>query len=62
MIENKEWKKKKLETIAEESGFNNRNTFAIAFKKMYGQSPSEYMKRVRMENLGSYDEKYSATG
>ncbi|MBS1659818.1 MAG: helix-turn-helix transcriptional regulator [Bacteroidetes bacterium] len=46
-IENEEWKMKKLEAIAEESGFNNRNTFSIAFKKVYGQSPSEYMKMVR---------------
>ena len=46
-IANEEWKIKKLKAIAEESGFNNRNTFTIAFKKIYGQSPSEYMKRVR---------------
>jgi YesN/AraC family two-component response regulator len=49
-IENEAWKAKKLEAIAEESGFNNRNTFAIAFKKVYGLKPSEYMKKVQLIN------------
>lgn len=33
-----------LEAIAVESGFNNRNTFTIAFKKIMGQTPSVYIK------------------
>ncbi len=35
----KEWMYKKLETIANESGFNNRNTFISAFKKVTGVKP-----------------------
>jgi len=46
-IASEEWKIKKLKAIARESGFNNRNTFTIAFKKIAGQSPSEYMKSVK---------------
>lgn len=33
-----------LEAIAVQSGFNNRNTFTIAFKKIMGQTPSVYIK------------------
>jgi len=46
-IMNDEWKIKKLEAIAEESGFNNRNTFTSAFKKVTGQNPSEYLKGIK---------------
>jgi AraC-like DNA-binding protein len=49
-ILNEEYKFKKLEAIAEESGFNNRNTFAIAFKKVTGLKPSEYLKNLKAEN------------
>jgi YesN/AraC family two-component response regulator len=45
-IAHEEWKVKKLKAIAMESGFNNRNTFTIAFKKISGQSPSEYMRSL----------------
>lgn len=44
MIRTDEWKLKKLEAIAEESGFGNRNTFALAFRKIKGQTPSDFMK------------------
>src|SRR4029077_9310039 len=44
----KEWMYKKLETIAEESGFNNRNTFISAFKKVTGVLPSEFLKDIKM--------------
>jgi len=47
MIINEEWRLKKLEAIAEESGFNNRNTFTAAFKKLTGQYPSEYIRNIR---------------
>ena len=40
-----EWRYKKLEAIAGEAGFNNRNTFRIAFKKATGLSPSAYLKK-----------------
>jgi AraC-like DNA-binding protein len=33
---------KKIAAIAHESGFNNRNTFSAAFKKVTGISPSKY--------------------
>jgi YesN/AraC family two-component response regulator len=36
------WQNKKIETIARESGFNNRNTFSTAFKKFTGMTPSNY--------------------
>lgn len=46
-IINEEWRQKKLEAIAEESGFNNRNTFTAAFKKLTGLNPSEYIRKMR---------------
>ena len=46
-ILNHECRNKKLEAVAEESGFNNRNTFAIAFKKVTGINPSEFLKSVK---------------
>jgi AraC-like DNA-binding protein len=42
-----EWKYKKLEAIAEESGFNNRNTFTVAFRKVTGVNPSQFLKNVK---------------
>ena len=47
----KEWKYKKLETIAEESGFNNRNTFTSAFKKVTGVNPSEFLRDIKLGRL-----------
>lgn len=44
----KEWEIKKLESIAEESGFNNRNTFTSAFKKATGLNPSEFIKYIKL--------------
>jgi AraC-like DNA-binding protein len=44
----KEWMYKKLETIANESGFNNRNTFISAFKKVTGVLPSEFLKDIKL--------------
>ena len=43
----KEWEIKKLESIAEESGFSNRNTFTSAFKKATGLNPSEFIKYIK---------------
>ena len=43
----KEWEVKKLESIAQESGFNNRNTFTSAFKKATGLNPSEFIKYIK---------------
>jgi YesN/AraC family two-component response regulator len=47
MILNGEWKYKTLEAIASDAGFNNRNTFTVAFRKEMGQSPSEYLKGIK---------------
>jgi AraC-like DNA-binding protein len=46
-----EWQRKKLEAIAEESGFNNRNTFTSAFKKATGLNPSEFLKYIKLGKL-----------
>lgn len=35
-----------LKELAAESGFNNRNSFADAFKKFTGQRPSDYLKNL----------------
>jgi len=43
----KEWELKKLESIAEDSGFSNRNTFTSAFKKATGLNPSEFIKYIK---------------
>jgi len=54
-ILNQECRNKKLEAVAEESGFNNRNTFAIAFKKVTGVNPSEFLKAVKAKGEGSFE-------
>lgn len=41
-LQSGEWKNFKVEAIAKECGFNNRNSFTNAFKKFKGISPSEY--------------------
>jgi AraC-like DNA-binding protein len=41
-LESGNWKNYKMEAIAYECGFNNRNSFTNAFKKFKGVSPSEY--------------------
>jgi YesN/AraC family two-component response regulator len=50
-IKNDEWKAKTLEAIAEESGFNNRNTFTAAFKKVTGANPSEFLRTVKQQKI-----------
>ena len=50
-IRNDEWRSKTLEAIAEESGFNNRNTFTIAFKKATGYNPSDFVKMVKQHQI-----------
>ena len=42
-------KRKNIEVIGEECGFQNRMSFYNAFKKIYGISPSEYQERVNRE-------------
>ena len=43
-FEDGEWSNYKVEAIATECGFSNRNSFTDAFKKFLGTSPSEYRK------------------
>ena len=50
-IKNDEWRSKTLEAIAEESGFNNRNTFTAAFKKVTGFNPSDYLRQVKQKQI-----------
>jgi AraC-like DNA-binding protein len=38
-----------LEAIAFESGFGNRNSFTTAFKKFTGETPSAFMKAIRLK-------------
>jgi AraC-like DNA-binding protein len=44
---NGECKQKKLEAIAGESGFNNRNTFTSAFKRVTGMNPSDFLRNMK---------------
>ncbi|GAO43065.1 helix-turn-helix domain-containing protein [Flavihumibacter petaseus] len=40
-----------LETLARQSGFNNRNTFTQAFKKVTGATPSAYARNLQKGNF-----------
>jgi|SRR4030095_11185956 len=40
-----------LKELASQSGFNNRNSFADAFKKFTGQRPSDYLKNMVSKDL-----------
>ena len=40
-----------LKELASQSGFNNRNSFADAFKKFTGQRPSEYLRNLMTRDL-----------
>jgi AraC-like DNA-binding protein len=42
-----------LEAIGELSGFSNRNSFSMAFKKVMGKSPSAYLKGENKKKLKS---------
>jgi AraC-like DNA-binding protein len=46
-IKNDEWKHKTLEALCKESGFNNRNSFTLSFKKVIGLTPSDYLKALK---------------
>ncbi len=43
-LNNPQWKNLTLEAIAEQCGFQSRNTFTKNFKEFTGQTPSEYIK------------------
>lgn len=40
----------KLEALAFDCGFNNRNSFRIAFKRFTGRTPSDYIQTARFKN------------
>ena len=40
--------------IASKIGYENPNKFTSAFKEMYGSSPTEYRKSVRLDRNGPY--------
>jgi len=44
------WKNFSVEAIAQECGFNNRNSFTNAFKKFKGMSPSQYKANLASVN------------
>lgn len=46
-IQNGKWSNYTIEAIANECGFNNRNSFTNAFKKFIGTSPSEYRENIK---------------
>ena len=46
LIQNGEAKMLTLEALSEQCGFNNRNSFTIAFKKHAGQTPSDFIKKT----------------
>ena len=50
LLNNNDHENKTLEAIAAESGFNNRNTFTLAVKKVIGQTPSAYIKTINNFN------------
>lgn len=46
LIKNGEARLLTLEGLSEQCGFNNRNSFTMAFKKHTGQTPSDFIKQV----------------
>ncbi|MFN3694942.1 MAG: helix-turn-helix domain-containing protein, partial [Ignavibacterium sp.] len=42
-----------LESLAEMCGFNNRNSFAIAFKKFKETTPSQYIKKLQSDYVAN---------
>jgi AraC-like DNA-binding protein len=51
-ITREELKYKKIEAIAREYGFSNRNTFRLAFKRSTGMTPSQYLKQKKASDAG----------
>ncbi len=47
-IENGDGRSFTLEGLAKESGFSSRSTFFVAFKKMTGMSPSQYLQKEEL--------------
>lgn len=49
-LDNPVWKNLTLEAIAEHCGFSNRSTFIKNFKEITGLTPSEYIKKTKVED------------
>lgn len=47
-LEAGEWKQFTLEAIAQDAGFSSRNTFSLAFKKITGVTPSNYLTALKV--------------
>lgn len=47
LVDNPEWRMFTLEALGQKVGFNNRYTFLNAFKKVTGETPSAYLKKVK---------------
>jgi AraC-like DNA-binding protein len=50
-INNPNWKNLTLEAISAECGFTSRSTFIKNFKKISGQTPSEYIKQINDQSM-----------
>lgn len=48
LMEEESWKYLTLQAIAKAAGFGNRNTFTKAFKKHDGTTPTEFLKKVKL--------------
>lgn len=46
-LEAGEWKQFTLEAIAQDAGFSSRNTFSLAFKRIIGVTPSNYLTALK---------------
>jgi AraC-like DNA-binding protein len=46
------WKELSLEGLGKRAGFSNRTNFFLVFKKITGQSPSEYLNTLKSKDLG----------
>ena len=50
VFEDEKWRNLTLEGMARESGFGDRNTFTIAFKKFSGITPAQFLKLPRSKD------------
>lgn len=51
LIRNGEARRQTLEALSEQCGFNNRNSFTLAFKKHTGQTPSFFIKQAQASTI-----------
>ncbi len=48
-LDSGEWQQYTVAAIAEECGFNNRNSFTLSFKKFTGVTPTVYLQKVNID-------------